>query len=252
MNILHTLTVGLALGLTAGVHAQIAFTGNYEENFDSLGPAGTSLMAGWYGVNAATSPGAALTLGVTAGTATAGGLYNVGLAGETDRALGSLATGTVLPRFGAQFRNGAGSPFSTIEFSGTMEQWRSGSSATANESLLFEYSFNALGVDDASATWLPLPGLNLAEQLTATTSAAAVNGNLPENQLLVSGIISDANWLNDGILTIRWNDANDTGSDGLYALDNFRMSGAAAVPEPSVSAAACLGLLMLLGYARRR
>ena len=245
------LLAALALGGLQGTQAQIAFTGSYQQNFDVLGT-DTTWIEGWSGVNTASSPSAPLTLGLTTGTATSGGLYNVGSAGDPDRALGSLAGGTVIPRFGAQFQNTSGSAYTGIQLGGVMEQWRSGSSATANEILSFEYSFDAQDIDDASATWYSLAGLDLLERLTETTSAGAVNGNLLENQSLLSGTIEDAMWLDQGLFTLRWSDFNDAGSDGLYALDNFTLSGFSVVPEPSVYALVGIGLLALLTRPLRR
>lgn len=245
------LVLALALGSAGGLHAQIAFTGAYQQNFDVLG-SDTSWLEGWNGVNAATSPGTPLTLGLSTGTSTSGGIYNVGASDSPDRAVGSLAAGSTVPRFGVQFQNTSGGTFTDVQLGGVMEQWRSGSSAVANERLTFEYSFDAQGIDDASATWHALGGLDLMERLTETTSASAVNGDLPENQNLLSGTIEDAMWLDQGLLTLRWSDFNDTGNDGMYALDNFSLSGISAVPEPSVYALAGLGLLALLSRPLRR
>jgi hypothetical protein len=191
-------------------------------------------------------------LGITTGTTTSGGVYNVGSADSTDRALGSLAGGTVIPRFGVQFQNTSGAAFTDIQLSGVMEQWRSGTSATANEVLTFEYSFDAQDIDDSTATWHTLAGLDLWERLTDTTSGGALDGNLLENQNLVNGTISDGMWLDQGLLTMRWTDFNDTSSDGLYALDNFSLTGISSVPEPSVWALVGIGLLALLTRPLRR
>jgi len=245
------LLAALTLLGAGGAQAQLAFNGSYQQNFDVLG-ADTSWLDGWSGVNTAVSPSTPLTLGITTGTTTSGGIYNVGSAGSTDRALGSLAGGTVIPRFGVQFQNTSGAAFTDIQMSGVMEQWRSGSSATVNEALTFEYSFDAQDIDDSTATWHSLAGLDLWERLTDSTSGGAVDGNLLENQNLVSGTISDAMWLDQGLLTMRWTDFNDTGSDGLYALDNFSMTGISSVPEPSVWALVGIGLLALLTRPLRR
>jgi len=245
------LLAALSLFASGGAQGQIAFTGSYQQNFDVLG-ADTAWLEGWSGVNTAVSPSSPLTLGITTGTSTSGGLYNVGSSGDPDRALGSLAGGTVIPRFGVQFQNTSGTAFTDIQLGGVMEQWRTGSSATANEVLAFEYSFDALDIDDATATWHALSGLDLVERLTETTSSGAVNGNLIENQNPLNGAIEDAMWLDQGLLTLRWTDFNDAGSDGLYALDDFTLAGVSSVPEPSVYALAGLGLLALLCRPRRR
>lgn len=248
---LKALLAALTLLGASGVQAQLAFNGSYQQNFDVMG-ADTSWLDGWSGVNTAVSPSTPLTLGITTGTTTSGGVYNVGSAGSTDRALGSLAGGTVIPRFGVQFQNTSGAAFTDIQLSGVMEQWRSGSSATANEVLTFEYSFDAQDIDDSTATWHTLAGLDLWERLTDTTSGGAVDGNLLENQNQVSATISDGMWLDQGLLTMRWTDFNDASSDGLYALDNFSLTGISSVPEPSVWALVGIGLLALLTRPLRR
>lgn len=238
----------LTLCGVVGLEGQIAFTGSYQQDFDVLG-ADTSWLEGWNGVNVASSPAAPLTLGISTGSSTGGGLYNVGSSGSTDRALGSLAAGSTIPRFGVQFQNTSGETYTGIQLSGVMEQWRSGSSAAVNEVLAFEYSFDATGIDDASATWFGLGGMDMLERLTESASSTAVDGNLPENQNLMAGTIEDVMWLDQGVLTLRWTDLNDAGNDGMYALDNFSMT---AVPEPSVYALVGLGILGLLSRPLRR
>jgi trimeric autotransporter adhesin len=244
--ILSALTV-----LAGAVRAQVAFTGTYVNGFDAMGPTGTSYEPGWTGVRwAGTGPaGETLTLGVTTGSATGGGVYNTGSSGDTDRALGSLASGSTVPRFGAQFQNSTGETLTGLEVSGVMEQWRTGANATVDEVVAFEYSLDAADINDAAATWVAVPALDLSEKLTASTSAGAVNGNLPENRAEFGTVLSGLSWADGGALTIRWSDADVTGSDGLYALDNFSM---AVVPEPSTWALLTLGAAGLVVRRARR
>ncbi|QNR85890.1 CehA/McbA family metallohydrolase [Pedobacter riviphilus] len=212
------------------------------ENFDGMTATGTSTVTGWSAVKAGGTSGAAvgsaLTLSVYTASSNAGAAYNAGTAGAADRSLGSLASGSLVPRFGAGFQNNTGATVTSIDLSGVMEQWRSGSSATVNEKLNFEYSFNATSIADALATWLPLTGMDLNEKLTTTTVAAGVDGNLPANQTAISGSITTITWANGATLYIRWTDTDDSGSDGIYTIDNFSItpkSGGPATPVLSTS-----------------
>ena len=236
-----SLAIISALTLLAGaVHAQIVFTGNYANDFDAMGATGTTYDAGWTGVRwGGSGPvGETLTLGVTTGSATSGGVYNVGSSGDTDRALGVLASGATVPRFGAQFQNETGTTIADLDLAGVMEQWRTGSNDTANEVVAFEYSLDAADINDAAATWVAVPALDLNEKLTASTSAGAADGNLPDNRTDMSAALNGINWTDGGVLTLRWSDGDAPGSDGIYALDNFAMT---TVPEPSTWALLALG-----------
>ncbi|SDF88642.1 gliding motility-associated C-terminal domain-containing protein [Pedobacter terrae] len=213
-----------------------------SENFDGMTATGTSKVTGWSAVKAsgtsAAATGSALTLAVYTTSSNSGAAYNAGTSGAADRSLGSLASGALVPRFGAGFQNNTGSTVTSIDLSGVMEQWRTGSNATVNENLNFEYSFNATGIADASATWLPLTGMALNEKLTTTTAAAGVDGNQPANQTAISGSITAITWVNGATLYIRWTDTDDLGSDGIYTVDDFSITpkgSATATPVLSAS-----------------
>ena len=66
--------------------------------------------------------------------------------------------------------------------------------------------------------------LNLNEKLTAVNTNLAVNGNLAANYTNMSNIISGLNWANGTNLWIKWVDNNDSGANGLYAIENFIIS----------------------------
>jgi hypothetical protein len=242
--------LGIALLSIIQVSAQSAldFSGEYAEGFDSLGLEGTTLLDGWSAVRAAGSGtlGEALPLRTTTGTATSGGLYNTGSVGDTDRSLGTLASGSTVPAFGLQLINTSGQTVDTLFLSGRMEQWRSGSSAEVAESVLFEYSLNAAGIGDLDALWNPLPSFDLPERLLESTTAGALDGNLPENQWTLDTRIDSLDWAEATTLTLRWTDSDAPSSDGLYALDDLLIrSSVTAVPEPSTTATLALGLGVL-------
>lgn len=241
------LPLGMALMSVIGVSAQspLVFSGEYAQNFDGLGPDGTTLPEGWSAVRAAGSGtlNESLTPGITAGTATGGGIYNTGAFGEADRALGTLASGSTVPAFGLQLINHTGQTVDTLFLGARMEQWRSASSAATAERVVFEYSLNAADIGDLDALWTPLPSFDLQERFLDSTSAGALDGNLPEYQSALDTRIDTLSWAEAETLTLRWSDADAPSSDGLYALDDLLIrSSIQAVPEPAELSLLALGL----------
>gem|GEM_PF-2167772 len=220
--------VVLFLGFVpASLFGQISITStgaSYSENFDGMGVSGTSYLTGWTGIRYAGtgSIGATLTLLVSDGTLNNGAVYNVGTTSASDRALGMIASGSTVPRIGAQFVNNTGVTITLINLAGMMEQWRSGSSSSANEIDTFAYSFDATSLQ--TGTWTRLSGMDLMEKLTSATDNAAKNGNDPANKTSISGTMSGITWTNGTSMWIRWSDNNDFGSDALLAIDDLTMS----------------------------
>ena len=217
-----------------------AENGSYSQNFDGMG-ATTNYPAGWTGIkydgtNATTANGAFLAPVVGNGSSPNGGnIYNVGTTNAADRALGSIASGTIIGAYGASFQNNTAKIILDMNFNGVMEQWRTGNDPVV-EKVYFEYSTDATSL--FSGTWTPLSTMDLVEKLTGTTTNAGVDGNLAANQTAVSGTIGSLNLLPGGTLWIRWRDVNDVNTDGLYAIDNFQLSytsGAADITRPTIS-----------------
>jgi trimeric autotransporter adhesin len=235
------LTIVLLIGWTAKVNAQ-AYTFSpgqltYTESFDGMGAAGTNFINGWTAIRYAGtgSLGDVLPLVVTDGSSNAGAIYNVGSTGADDRAFGSLASGSTVPRFGAVFQNNTGSGITAIELTGVMEQWRSGSSNTVNEIFPFEYSLDAISL--STGTWFAASSFDLLEKITTSVAAEPLDGNLADNQTAISATITGISWTSGSALWIRWSDANDLGSDGILSVDNLVMTvitgTVTADPEPS-------------------
>ncbi|GEM_PF-232343 len=225
MLVMLLLSVGTAFG-----QAFTFTSGNltHSQNFDVMDTL-PNYPTGWTGVRYAGSSSTAVLLIVNNGSAASGAPYNVGTIASTERALGVLASGSTAPAIGASFVNNTGSNVGSVNISAVMEQWKSGSSAAINEVVTFEYSLDADSLNDASATWVAVSSLDMLEKLTTTTTAAAVNGNDPANQTNITGIINLA-WPNATTLWVRWRDADVTGSDGMYAVDNFNMTVTNAAP----------------------
>jgi hypothetical protein len=244
-----------ALALTA--QAQVNLTGpTYSENFDSMGTTATYGTTGWTGIKTAGTGAAAvdstLTPVVDNGAGTSGAVYNYGTTATTERALGSLASASTIPAFGAVFTNNTGGTIDNINIQFTQEEWHSGSSATGADTWTFQLQVLAPSITNAAFTSpLTNSSLNLVEILTTTTTAAAVDGNASGNNSLVSGSLSGLGIPNGSTFAIRWVDVDNTGSDAGMAIDNFSMN-FAAIPEPATYMLLGVGLLVCAQRVRRR
>lgn len=221
--------------LSSTVLGQVSVTTNStSENFDGMGSAGTALPTGWAALRGAGTGtvGAALTPVVDDGAQASGNILNVGTASASDRALGTIASGTTIPYFGASFINNTGATITQVDFSGFMEQWKTGSNAVV-EDCIFEYSFDATTLNDG--TWTPLSGMDLVEKLTADNTNTKQDGNNVANRTAISASLPGISWLNGATFWIRWRDNNDAGSDGAYAIDDFAMTNNSALPVELVS-----------------
>ncbi len=210
---------------------------SYSENFDGMGATGTTYLTGWTAIrfSGTGTVGAVLAMVAGDGSGNSGNVYNVGTAGSDERAFGSLASGSTVPQMGASYLNNTGASIIQLDLTGVMEQWRSGSNATANEVDIFEYSLDA--TDLTNGTWTAVPSFDLVEKITTSTVAAALDGNLPANQTALTASITGINWTAGTTLWIRWTDANDVGSDALLAIDNLAITATTGTvtidPEPT-------------------
>ena len=257
MNTFQNLLTLAGVSIAGVASAQVSFTGSpLSQNFDTMGfTAPASYPDGWSGFRyAGSGTVGALTLSVTDGTSNSGALYSVGSLNSSERALGALGSSSTIGRFGLQIANNSGGFFNVVDIGGVAEQWRSGSSSAVTEKLEFELSFNATGVNDATATWTKFSALDIVEVQNSLTSNAALNGNDPANFKAFSASLTGFQWESGAIATLRWSDANDTGSDAILALDNFTFSASsvAPVPEPSTWALFGAGVIGLGLVVRRK
>ena len=257
-----TAAAGLSVLPVSDVHAAETFypaapvpflltQNSYSQDFNSLAASGTSslLPPGWQVFEGGTRGNGTYTAGT--GSSNSGDVYSFGAAGSSDRALGSLASGSLTPiYFGAFFTNGLGSAITDLTFGYTGEQWRAASGG--NDRLTFQYSFDAPNVRDGG--WTTLSSLNFASPNSG--SAGAVNGNLAANQSALSGSLSGLSVANGATFAIRWFDDDTSGSDDGLAVDNFMLSAAgaapSAVPEPATWAMMIAGFGLVGGTLRRR
>jgi endonuclease/exonuclease/phosphatase family metal-dependent hydrolase len=235
--------------------AQILFSsGNYSNNFDALGSTGgpwtnNVTLPGWY---AAKGGADATNYLAGAGASATGGLYSFGTNGahpNSDRALGSLASGSANPvAFGVRFVNDTAAAVSNLTISCAGEQWRSGSTATP-QTLAFAWRVADTPLTNTfSGTWSAFPALNfVSPNLAATTNA--LDGNAATNQQIFSGIVLTGVVVNPGQeLFLRWQDVDDAGFDSALAIDDLTVTFDEIPVVPPPPPAGTNGVLSLLTY----
>ena len=220
------------LGYNGGLYTQDfnglpSTTGSYGMTGFKWGPYylstptvnGTNLT-GWQHANLG-GTSADLVFAVDNGGSSSGGSKSYGVTGSSNRALGSLSTGSAIPAFGLVLVNNTAGPLTTVSLNYTGQQWRNGGSGTPNQ-LLFSYQVG--GADITAGTFTTESSLNFNNPISGGL-AAALDGTLPANQLAVTSTFQlNSNWLPGQTLVIRWNDVNDSGNDEGMAIDDLSFS----------------------------
>ncbi|GAA0649647.1 hypothetical protein GCM10009424_27910 [Sphingomonas ursincola] len=202
-----------------------------NQNFDTLANSGTSsaLPSGWFISESGTSATVNGQYAAGNGSGNAGDTYSFGAAGSTDRALGSLRSGTNAPTIGAQFTNDTGAVISSLQFAYTGEQWRLGTAGRADR-LDFQISFDATSL--TTGTWIDVNALDFSSPVTAG-ALGALDGNAAANRTAVSATYDILAGIPAGAtFWIRWVDSDATGADDGLGIDDFSITpiGQAANP----------------------
>src|SRR5262249_49166886 len=122
---------------------------------------------------------------VDTGGSTTGDTYSYGAAGSTERALGQLRSGTLIPLFRACFTNNTRSTVTSLAIAYNGEEWRLG---TAGRTDQMNFEYNLTGTDLTSGTWTGVAALNFVTPDTATVGAK--NGNVAPDRTALSSTIS--------------------------------------------------------------
>ena len=212
---------------TAGVAAP-------TETFDTLSntagsTTNTALPTGWYITETGGGARDNEQYAVDTGGSTAGDIYSYGAAAATDRALGALRSGTLIPLFGAKFTNNTGAAITSLAVAYTGEEWRLGTAARTDQ-INFEISTNA--TDLSTGTYTGVAALNFVTPDTVTTGAK--NGNAAADRTALSTTIGSLNIPNGASFFIRWTDTDATGADDGLAVDDFSITPNPAGP-PTLS-----------------
>ena len=247
----------LGLGAAQAAISVTSAGSPYTENFDTLANVGTSsiLPAGW--LISETGGNANTTYTAGTGSGNAGDTYSFGASGSTERALGGLQSGSLVPTIGAIFTNDIGVTITTLTINYVGEGWRLGASGRGADSILFEYSLDASGLSDG--TWTSVSTLTFS---TPNTGGAigALDGNAAANRTAISATLANLNIGAGQTFLIRFVDFNVAGADDGLAVDDFSLTagvggvvgGDDTVPEPSSWSLMIIGFTLLSAAMRTR
>lgn len=216
----------------------------YSQNFDALAASGTgsTMPLGWVFVETGSNANGLYTAG--AGTSNTGDTYSFGASGDSDRALGGLRSGNLVPLFGVEFRNDTGSLISSLSISYWGEQWRLGTSGRQDR-LDFQYSLNANSL--TSGTWADVDALDFGAP-DSNGTVGARDGNVSAYRILISGTLGGLGIYPNTAFWLRWVDFDASSSDDGLAVDDFSLTAwvsTSSNPVPDTGRTLPLGLFGL-------
>ena len=205
------------------------------ENFDTLSntagsTTNTTLPTGWYITETGGGARDNEQYAVDTGASATGDIYSYGATASTDRALGALRSGTLIPLYGAKFTNNTGSTITSLDVAYTGEEWRCGTVARTDQ-INFEISTNA--TDLSTGTYTGVAALNFVTPDTATTGAK--NGNAAADRTAISATISSLSIPNGATFFIRWTDVDATGADDGLSVDDFSITPQVGAVTPTLN-----------------
>ncbi|HVO75245.1 MAG TPA: choice-of-anchor D domain-containing protein, partial [Ignavibacteriaceae bacterium] len=190
----------------------------YSQDFNTLSDTGSStqLPGGWYLLETGTNADGKYN--ASTGSTTGGNTYSFGSSGSSERALGSIRSGSLIPFFGINLLNNTGDIISALHISYTGEQWRVGANRPAADRLDFQYSLNASNLSDGD--WMDVDQLDFYSP-KINSSTGALDGNLPENQNEITYTITGLSISSGGTFWLKWSDPDASGNDDGLAIDDF-------------------------------
>ncbi|MDO7874271.1 choice-of-anchor D domain-containing protein [Hymenobacter sp. ASUV-10] len=203
------------------------------DNIISTGSSNTGVPAG-SGFGFYESPGNTTYTAGTGSSAT-GDTYSFGATNATDRALGSVQSGSTVTTIGAAYTNNTNGVISQLAISYTGEQWRLGYIAASRvaDRLDFQYSTNATSL--STGTYVDFNDLDFTGPVT-TGTVGALNGNSAANRTALSATIGGLSIAPGATFYIRWNSFDVPGGadDGL-AVDEFSITATVINPTLAVT-----------------
>ena len=194
----------------------------YTQDFNGLANTGTAntwtnntTIAGWYSNRT-------VYLGNN-GSSNTGGQHSLGANSTTERALGSLGSGSANPvLYGVLLTNNTGQNLSALTITYKGEQWRS-STSTQNK-LTFSYKLAATTITETGFT--NVTNLDFTGASPVTTNGA-LDGNA--NAITITYNLPVSISIGQTIM-LRWSDVDEAGSDAALAVDDLSVTAIPVAP----------------------
>lgn len=197
-----------------------AYQISHVENFNSLAVAGsnnTVVPFGWHFIEVGTNHNVLYT--ASDGSTGGGNTYSFGKIESTERAFGSIATGTVKSSIGAKFINNTGGIITRLLVTYKGECWRSGMVGRSDK-IDFQYSSNATNL--STGTWYDHNLLDYTGPQSSLTGA--LDGNALENSKIISSEITGLNISPGANFWIKFVDCDVEFTDDGLAIDDFSIT----------------------------
>jgi predicted extracellular nuclease len=205
------------------------------ESFDGLsnGSTAASLPSGSVFDESGTSGLVNSAYGATDGSSNSGDVYSLGATGSTERAFGSLLSGSLTPTLGFVVRNETGATITSLTVGYTLEQWRQGGTSRFDR---FDVAYSVNNPNLLSGTYTSVAALTGTAPNGGATGVGPYNGNAAGNRVAVSATITGLSIAPAGTVTFRWTDFNAAGSDDALGIDDLSIvANGAAAPTAACS-----------------
>lgn len=219
----YSLIVALLCLAVNPLQAQVDITGTtYTQTFDALANTGTAnawtdntTITGWYSNRTTYRAGT--------GSDNAGGLYSYGASASTERAVGSVGSGSAtVVYYGVRLKNNTLQSISSIRVQYRGEQWRNGGNASA-QPLSFAWLSGATVTNISGSGYTAVPQLTFTTPVTGTTATALVGNDAP-NFIDLDYTITGLSVASGQEIMLRWEDINDGGNDHGVAIDDLQLT----------------------------
>ncbi len=216
----------ITLSLSTAHAAPASLSTPYSQNFNALASSGTTAswtddvtIPGWYTTPLRTQ------YSVSTGTANGGALYGFGAANDSDRALGSICSGSLQSlAYGVRLVNDTANTISSVSISYSGEQWREGgsSSSTLSVQQKLDFAWRVTAANATTGSFTDADGLDFSGPHFGSVSGGALDGNT--NSVTVTGSLAGLNLAPGQWLWLQWSDTNDLNNDHALAIDNLTVT----------------------------